>query len=71
MFIAFPVDDKIKARLDAVCKSLGITYEEWFDTALRESEYDVLIRFLGNPEKATGWMWDQDIGQFVRCDEDE
>jgi len=34
------------AGLDAVCKSLGITYEEWFETALIESEYDVLTNFL-------------------------
>ena len=29
MYIAFPVDEQVKARLDAVCKSLGIIYEEW------------------------------------------
>lgn len=51
MYIAFPADEKVKARLDAVCKSLGITYEEWFGTALIESEYDVLTKLLSsNPE---------------------
>lgn len=58
LYIAFPADEKIKIRLDAVCKSLGKTHEEWFETALRESEFDVLVRFLGNPEEATGWKWD-------------
>lgn len=66
MFITFPADEKVKARLDAFCKSLGITYEEWFETALRESEYDVLVRFLGSPEEATAWKWDEKLVQFVR-----
>lgn len=65
MFIAFPADEKVKARLDAVCRSLGITHEEWFETALRESEYDVLVRLLGNPEEATASKWDADQYQFV------
>ena len=46
MYIAFPADEKVKARLDSVCKSLGITYEEWFETALIESEHDVLTEVL-------------------------
>lgn len=50
MFITFPADEKVKARLDAVCKSLGITYEEWFETALLESEQTVLTNFLSNPD---------------------
>ena len=32
MYLAFPVDEKVKARLDSVCKSLGNTLEELFDT---------------------------------------
>ena len=42
LYIAFPADEKAKARLDAVCKSLNISLEEWSETALIESEYDVL-----------------------------
>ena len=38
MYIAFPADEKVKARLDAVCKSLNISLEEWFETALKASE---------------------------------
>ena len=57
MFIAFPADEKVKARLDSVCKSLGITYEEWFETALIESEHDVLTDFLSSNSESD-WTWD-------------
>jgi len=67
MFIAFPADEKVKARLDAVCRSLGITYEEWFETALIESEHDVLTKFLSsNSEDQSEWMWDAILCRFVR-----
>jgi len=66
MYIAFPSDEKVKARLDSACKSLGITLEEWFETALRESEFDVLVKFLGNAEEATAWKWDENLCRFVR-----
>lgn len=67
MYIAFPVDEKVKARLDSVCKSLGITYEEWFETALIESEYDVLTELLSsNSEDQSEWMWDAKLCRFVR-----
>lgn len=71
LFITFPGDEKVKARLDSVCKSLGITYQEWFDTALKESEFDVLVRFLDNPEDQTSWMWDENLCRFVRSSETE
>jgi hypothetical protein len=34
MYIAFPADEKVKARLEAVCKSHNISLEEWFETVL-------------------------------------
>jgi len=34
MYIAFPADEKVKTRLEAVCKSLNISLEEWFEAAL-------------------------------------
>jgi len=71
MYIAFPADEKVKVRLDSVCKSLNISLEEWFDTALKASEYDVLISFLGNPKEATAWIWDDKVCQFVRRSEVE
>jgi len=66
MYIAFPSDEKVKARLEAVCKSLNITIEEWFETALKASEFDVLVKFLDNPADQTSWTWDETSSQFVR-----
>ena len=66
MYIAFPSDEKVKARLDAVCESLSITLEEWFETALKASEFDVLVKFLDNPAGQTSWIWDEKSYQFVR-----
>ena len=66
IYIAFPADEKVKARLDAVCKSLGITYEEWFETAIIDSEFDVLNLFLSNSEDQANWKWDDNLGKFVR-----
>ncbi|KUO72342.1 MAG: hypothetical protein APF81_21815 [Desulfosporosinus sp. BRH_c37] len=63
MYITFPADDKVKARLDAVCKSLNITYEEWFETALIKSEYDILSELLSSE---SGWEWDEKLCRFVR-----
>jgi len=71
MYIAFPADEKVKARLDAVCKSLNISLEEWFETALKASEFDVLVKFLDKPEDQTSWMWDEKLCQFVRRSEVE
>ena len=67
MYIAFPADEKIKARLDAVCKSLNISLEEWFETALIESEHDVLTNLLSsNSEDQSEWKWDANLCRFVR-----
>jgi len=72
MYIAFPSDEKVKARLDSVCKSLGITYEEWFETALIESEHDVLTSLLSsNSDDQLEWMWDASLCRFVqKCDDE-
>ena len=66
MYIVFPGNEKVKARLDAVCKSLDISLEEWFATALKTSEFDVLVKFLDNPDDQTSWMWDEKLCQFIR-----
>lgn len=72
MYIAFPADEKVKARLDAVCKSLNISLEEWFETALMESEYDVLTQLLSsNPEDQSEWLWDANLCRFVRSSDVE
>lgn len=66
MYITFPADEKVKARLEAVCKSLNISLETWFEGALKASEFDVLVKFIDKPEEATAWKWDESISQFVR-----
>jgi hypothetical protein len=67
MYITFPVDEKIKARLDSVCKSLEVTYEEWFETALIDSELYVLCMLLiSSPEEQLDWEWDAGLCRFVR-----
>lgn len=67
MYIAFPADEKVKARLDAVCKSLNISLEEWFETALIESEHDVLNELLSsNFKDQSEWKWDANLCQFVQ-----
>lgn len=66
MHIIFPADGKLKARLDAVCKSLGVTYDEWFEAALRESEYQVSAKSLGHPKEKNEWTWDTELRKFVR-----
>lgn len=71
MYLVFPGDEKVKARLDAVCESLNISLEEWFENALKASEYDVLIKFLNHPEDQTSWKWDENLNQFVRRLDDE
>jgi len=72
MYIAFPADVKVKARLEAVCISLNISLEEWFETALIESEHDVLTNFLiSNSNDQSEWMWDANLYRFVRSSDDE
>jgi len=72
MYIAFPADEKVKARLEAVCKSLNISLEEWFETALIESEHDVLTNFLSsNSQDQSEWMWDVSLCRFVRISDAE
>jgi hypothetical protein len=72
MYIAFPADSKVKARLEAVCKSLNISLEEWFETALIESEHDVLTNFLSsNSKDQSAWMWDANLRRFVRSSDTE
>ncbi|MDQ7092513.1 hypothetical protein REC12_02795 [Desulfosporosinus sp. PR] len=66
MYIAFPIDEKVKARLEAVCKSFNVSLEEWFESALKASEFDVLTNLLNSPKDQISWMWDEKICRFVR-----
>ena len=72
LFITFPADEKVKTRLDAVCKFQGVTYKKWFETALIESEHDVLTSLISsNSEDQSAWMWDADLCRFVRSNDAE
>ncbi|KJR46480.1 hypothetical protein UF75_3145 [Desulfosporosinus sp. I2] len=67
MYIAFPADEKTKAQLDAVCESLNISLQDWFETALIESEHDILTKLLrSNSEDQSEWKWDENLCRFVR-----
>ena len=35
------------------------------------SEFDVLVKFLDNPEDQTSWMWDENSCQFIRRSDTE
>ena len=61
----FSSSEKVKARLEADCKSLNISLDEWFHKSLKVSEFDVLVKFMDNPKAATEWQWDEKICQFV------
>lgn len=50
MYIASSSDEKTKVRLNAICKSFNISLEEWFETALKASEFDGRVKFLDYPE---------------------
>ena len=49
----------------------NIALVNWFDNALKASEFDVLVKFLDNPADQTSWMWDENSCQFVRRFEDQ
>ena len=71
MFIAFPVDEKTKARLEAVCNTFNISIEDWFMAALKASEFDVLINSINSSKEHITWMWDEEINRFVRRTDDD
>lgn len=50
----------------AVFKSLNISLEDWFETALIESEYVALTNLLSNnTEDQPEWKWDDNFCRFV------
>jgi len=72
VIIMYIADEKVKARLEAVCKSLNISLEQWFETALIESEHDILTTFLSsNSKDQSAWMWDANLCRFVRISDAE
>ena len=41
-YLVIPVSDEKRQRLNRVCQKLSITIEQFFDTALREGEMEIL-----------------------------
>ena len=41
-YLVIPVSDEKRQRFNYVCSKLGITIEQFFDTALREGELEIL-----------------------------
>lgn len=41
-YLVIPVSDEDRKRLNYVCTKLGITTEQFFNTALREGELDII-----------------------------
>lgn len=41
-YLVIPVSDEKRQRLTYVCEKLGITIEQFFDTALREGEMEIV-----------------------------
>jgi|GEM_PF-4023285 len=63
--MTFPMDEQIKALLDDVCKSLNVSLEEWFKTALKAPESDVSGYIPDNQIDQKFWIWDESSSQFV------
>ena len=59
-----PVSDEKRQRLNYVCNKLGITIEQFFETALREGEMEIINKEAFNPG---GAFWSED-GQTFKKD---
>lgn len=56
-YLVIPVSDDEKRRLNYVCSKLGITIEQFFNTALREGEMEILSTDAFKPG---GTFWNID-----------
>ena len=56
-YLVIPVTDEKRQRLTYVCDKLGITIEQFFDTALREGEMEILSNEALKPN---GVFWNDD-----------
>lgn len=62
-YLVIPVSDEKRQRLTYVCHKLGITIEQFFDTALREGEMEILSNEALKPG---GVFWNDDEQTFKR-----
>lgn len=56
-YLVIPVTDEERRRLNHVCSKLGITLEQFFNTALREGEMEILSTDAFSPG---GAFWKDD-----------
>ncbi|MHB8075191.1 hypothetical protein E4K67_12550 [Desulfosporosinus fructosivorans] len=62
-YLVIPVSDQKRQRLTYVCDKLGITIEQFFDTALREGEMEILSNEALKPG---GVFWNDDEETFKK-----
>ncbi len=56
-YLVIPISDEKRQRLTYVCNKLGITIEQFFETALREGEMEILSNEALKPG---GVFWNDD-----------
>ena len=56
-YLVIPVTDEERGRLNRVCSKLGITIEQFFNTALREGEMEILSTEAFSPG---GPFWNEE-----------
>lgn len=62
-YLVIPVSDEKRQRLNHVCNKLGITIEQFFDTALREGEMEILSNEALSPG---GGFWNEEGPTFKK-----
>ena len=60
-YLVIPVSEEKRQRLNHVCNKLGITIEQFFDTALREGEMEILSNEAFSP---SGRFWNEEEQTF-------
>ena len=62
-YLVIPVSDEKRQRLNHVCNKLGITIEHFFNTALCESEMEILSNEALTPGDT---LWNDDEQTFKK-----
>ncbi len=62
-YLVIPVSEEKRQRLNHVCNKLGITIEQFFDTALREGEMEILSNEAFKPG---GVFWNEGEHPFKK-----
>jgi len=62
-YLVIPISNEKRQRLTYVCDKLGISIEQFFDTALREGEMEILSNEALKPG---GVFWNDDEQTFKK-----